>query len=174
MVGGALGACLRELGGDGPCHGPPLSRPQRATLKNAETKLAAGDGADDEEWLGAGGYFGWKQGVRRFVRKIFRAGEEAEERAPLQRVVISDCAAQHGIARFEFIEHRAQRWWNGEFESDLAVHMSQRAEMRGEYDTNHGSVCTSTDKTAGKSRTIGAQESPALEEAYTWPPLVPK
>ncbi len=42
---------------------------------------------------------------------------------------------------FEFIEHRPHGWRNGEFQRDLAVHMSQRAEMRREYDANHGSVC---------------------------------
>ena len=36
------------------------------------------------------------------------------------------------------------------------------------------SVCTSTEYTAGKSRTIGAQLSPASAEQYTCPPLVPK
>jgi hypothetical protein len=39
---------------------------------------------------------------------------------------------------------------------------------------NHPSVCTSTESTAGKSRTIGFQLSPASAEAYTCPPLVPK
>jgi hypothetical protein len=35
-------------------------------------------------------------------------------------------------------------------------------------------VCTSTLSTAGKSRTIGFQLSPASFEQYTWPPVVPK
>src|SRR5438093_11718270 len=39
---------------------------------------------------------------------------------------------------------------------------------------DHGSVCTSTDSTDGRSRTMGAQLSPASAEAYTWPPVVPK
>jgi len=38
----------------------------------------------------------------------------------------------------------------------------------------HPSVCTSTDSTAGRSRTIGAHESPASFEQYTCPPVVPK
>ena len=33
------------------------------------------------------------------------------------------------------------------------------------YETYHGIVWTSTERTAGRSRTMGAQESPALEEA---------
>ena len=38
----------------------------------------------------------------------------------------------------------------------------------------HARVCTSTESTAGRSRTIGFQLSPASAEAYTCPPLVPK
>src|SRR4029077_11063780 len=38
----------------------------------------------------------------------------------------------------------------------------------------HTSVCTSTESTPGRSRTIGDQLSPASAEAYTCPPLVPK
>jgi hypothetical protein len=113
--------------------------------KNGARKLAAGDGAYDQEGLGACGYFGGKRRVRGFVREIFGAGEEAQEGAPLQRVVIANRAAEHGIARFELIENGPQRGWNGEFESDLAVYMSQCAEMRGEYDANHGSVCPDKD-----------------------------
>ena len=36
----------------------------------------------------------------------------------------------------------------------------KRAQMRREYDTDHGSVCTSTDRTGGRSRTIGVQLNP--------------
>src|ERR1700730_818471 len=38
----------------------------------------------------------------------------------------------------------------------------------------HARVCTSTESTPGRSRTIGDQLSPASAEAYTCPPLVPK
>ena len=127
-----MGGCFGELGGDRFCHGPSTSasklRWPRDDRKNQ--KLAAGDGADDEEGFGAGRHFRRKQGVGRLVREIFGTGKKAQERAPLQRIVIADCAAEHGIARFEFIKHRPHCGWNGEFERDLAVHMSQRAEMR--------------------------------------------
>jgi hypothetical protein len=36
------------------------------------------------------------------------------------------------------------------------------------------SVWTSTDSTAGRSRTIGAQLSPPSDDPYTCPPVVPK
>src|ERR1700741_3319337 len=39
---------------------------------------------------------------------------------------------------------------------------------------SHDNVWTSTDSTAGRSRTIGFQLSPASAEQYTWPPVVPK
>ena len=48
---------------------------------------------------------------------------------------------------------------------DLAVDARQRAQMGGQHDADHGSVWTSTDSTAGRSRTIGAQLSPASAEA---------
>jgi hypothetical protein len=115
------------------CVGPPVGMTEKSW------KLAAGDGADDEERFFAGRDFGREQGVRRFVRDILGAGEEAQEGAALQGVVIADGAAKHWVARFEFIEHGAQCGRSGEFKSDLAAHVSQRAEMRGEYDANHGS-----------------------------------
>ena len=38
----------------------------------------------------------------------------------------------------------------------------------------NGSVCTSTDTTAGRSLTMAVQVSPPSRDAYTWPPVVPK
>ena len=58
--------------------------------------------------------------------------------------------------------------------SAVSAHVRERAEMLRQYDANHASVCTSTESTAGRSRTIGFQLSPASAETYTWPPVVPK
>ncbi len=44
-------------------------------------------------------------------------------------------------------------------------HARQRAQVRRQLDSNHGSVSTSTENTAGRSRTIGAQVSPPSREA---------
>ena len=44
----------------------------------------------------------------------------------------------------------------------LAVDAGQRSQMVGKHDADHGSVCTSTDTTAGRSRTIGVQLSPRV------------
>ena len=57
---------------------------------------------------------------------------------------------------------------------DLAADVRQRPQMGREHDADHGSVWTSTDSTAGRSRTMGAQLSPESAEAYTCPPVVPK
>ena len=51
---------------------------------------------------------------------------------------------------------------------------TQFPQMEGKRDPDHGSVWTSTETTAGRSRTMGAQLSPALADTYTCPPVVPK
>ena len=53
----------------------------------------------------------------------------------------------------------------GEGEAHLAVDVRQLAQMCREHDANHGSVCTSTESTAGRSRTIAFHVSPASAEA---------
>ena len=59
--------------------------------------------------------------------------------------------------------------WNLTARTDGSVVRSVDArellQMRGQHHANHGSVCTSTESTAGRSRTIGAQVSPASAEA---------
>lgn len=100
--------------------------------------LAAGDGADDEEGFLAGDDFGRQRRVPGFVGEVFGAGEETQEWAALHGIVVADCATEHGIASFQFIQDRTQGGWDGEFESDLAVHVSECAEMRGELDADHG------------------------------------
>jgi hypothetical protein len=82
--------------------------------------------------------------------------------------------AQHRIAGLERVEDRALRGLPLDVELHLAVDVRQCPQMCREYDADHGSVWTSTDSTAGRSRTMGAQLSPASAEAYTCPPVVPK
>ena len=83
--------------------------------KNAEKILAAGYGADYQEGFFACDDIGGERGVPGFVGEVFGAGEEAEEWAALQGIVVADGAAEHGIAGFQFIQDRAKSWWNGEF-----------------------------------------------------------
>src|SRR6202008_2962543 len=56
----------------------------------------------------------------------------------------------------------------------LAVHPRERPEVGRQDHPDHVSDWTSTDRTAGRSRTIGIQLSPPSAEPYTWPPVVPK
>src|SRR5580704_9157854 len=88
--------------------------------------------------------------------------------------MVADGPTQHGIAGLKRVEHRPLRDGTGDVEFHVAADVGQRSQMRWEYDADHVSVCTSTDNTAGRSLTIGAQLSPASADTYTCPPLVPK
>src|SRR5215472_7167377 len=88
--------------------------------------------------------------------------------------MVADCAAQHRIASLERVDDRALRDWTIDLELHLALNAGQTSQMRRKHDANHGSVWTSTDSTAGRSRAMGAQVSPASADAYTCPPVVPK
>src|SRR5208282_5497154 len=99
------------------------------------------------------------------MRKILLAGEEPQKRPALIRDLIANRPPQHRITGFERVKHRALRDRTIDFERHLAAGVRQRSQMLRQYDPDHGSVCTSTDSTPGKSRTIGAQLSPASAEA---------
>ena len=90
------------------------------------------------------------------------------------RDVVADRPAQHRIAGLERVEDRALRDRALDLELHLAVDVRQRPQMRRKHHSDHGSVWTSTESTAGRSRTMGAQVSPASADAYTCPPVVPK
>jgi len=109
----------------------------------------------------------WKWGIRGFVRQVFLAGKEAQERAALQGTVVTNGALQHRIASFQRVQYRTQRHSTVDFECHLEAYVRQGAQMRRKYDSDHDSVCTSTESTAGRSRTMGFQLSPASAEAYT-------
>src|SRR5208337_4512152 len=88
--------------------------------------------------------------------------------------MVANRAAQHRIAGLECVEDRAQRSRALDVKLYFAGDMCQRSQMRRKLNSDHGSVCTSTESTAGRSRTIGAQLSPASGDTYTCPPVVPK
>ena len=90
------------------------------------------------------------------------------------RDLVPDRPAQHRVAGLQGVEHRPLRRLPLHLELHLAADLRQPAQVRRQDDSNHGRVCTSTDRTAGRSRTMGVQLSPASADAYTWPPLVPK
>jgi len=107
------------------------------------------------------------------VGDVLLAREEPHERPPAEGALVADGAPQHRVAGFEGVEHGALGDDAFDIEVHLAVHLRQRPQGGGEHHADHGSVCASTDRTAGRSRTIGAQLSPASADPYTWPPVVP-
>lgn len=136
--------------------------------------MSSGDCADHQKRLGPGSYRLGQRGVRRFVGQILLTCEEPHERPALLRYMIANRALQHRIPSLECVEDRALRYWPPNFELHLAADLRQRPQMCWENDPDHANVWTSTESTAGRSRTMGFQLSPASDDAYTWPPVVPK
>src|SRR6266481_2515291 len=99
--------------------------------------------------------------------KILLAGEEPQERPTLLRDMVADRPPQHRITRFQRVDHGMLRHRALDLDLHLAGHMRQPSQVCWEHDTDHGSVWTSTESTAGRSRTMGAQLSPASAEQYT-------
>ena len=108
------------------------------------------------------------------VGEIPSAGEKAHERPAAAGRDVADRSPKDRIAALEGVEDSPLRRRGGDSELHLPIDLSECPEMSGQHDADHGRVWTSTDKTAGKSRTIGAQLSPESLEAYTCPPVVPK
>ena len=104
--------------------------------------LAAGNRANDDEWLLAGCDRVGQRGVGRLVGKILLAGEEAQESAALLRVMVADGTAQHGIVGLEGVEHGALRDWARNLDRYLAADVRQGAEMWREYDADHRTYLT--------------------------------
>ena len=139
-----------------------------------DATLATGHGPHDQKRLCAHRDRVWQWGVWQFVGQILLAGKEPHERSALLRDVITDRPSQHRIAGLKCVEDQALRGLTLKVEFHLAVDLRQRPQMCREHDSDHGSVWTSTESTAGRSRTMGAQLSPASADAYTCPPVVPK
>jgi hypothetical protein len=168
---------------------PPLPQPLNPALHTHRTRhrqidtgstffcrhdLTAGHGPDDQKRLGLTHHIVRQRSIRRFVRQILGAGEESQEWPALLRDMITDRSPQHRVGGLECVQDRALRNRSLNLHPHLAVDLGQRSKMCRQRNSNHDKVCTSTDKTAGRSRTIGAQLSPSSDDAYTWPPVVPK
>src|SRR6516225_4024735 len=106
--------------------------------------------------------------------EIFRARKETQEGSSLTCDMVADRAPQHRVACFDRVDDRADRDRAVHFKLNLAVHVRKRAQVRRQHYANrtrlHAIVWTSTDNTAGRSRTMGLHVSPASAEQYTWPP----
>src|SRR5689334_14478431 len=103
--------------------------------------------------------------------QILLTGEKPDVCPPLMSCVVADSTAQHRIARLQRVEHRADGDLALDFELHLTRDARQSPEMCRKYDSDHGRVWTSTESTAGRSRTMGFHVSPASGDAYTWPPV---
>src|SRR5688572_19006392 len=124
--------------------------------------LPAGERPDDQEGFGAT-HHGLRQwGIGRVVRQVLLARIEAHERPAPERGLVADRAAQHRVTRLERIEHRALRHRTGHVDLDLSADPRERLQMLWQGNADHDSVCTSTDSTGGRSRTIAFQLSPAF------------
>ena len=97
--------------------------------------------------------------------QVLLAREEPDESPALAAVMVADGPAQHRVALFQRVQDRALGDLAGEVQFDFTIDPGQGPQVRREHDPDHDSVCTSTDSTAGRSRTIGAQLSPASAEA---------
>src|SRR5262245_13195003 len=97
--------------------------------------------------------------------QILLTGEEPHERPAFLSDLVADRSTQHRVAGLERVEDRTLRNLTLALQLHLAVDARQRPQMCREHDSDHGSVWTSTDSTAGRSRTMGAQLSPASADA---------
>ena len=94
--------------------------------------------------------------------QILLAGEEPHERPPLAGARIAKGATQDGVLQLDRVEHRTLG--GHRLDLHLAVAVGELAQLGRQQDPDHDSVCTSTDSTAGRSRTIGRQLSPESAE----------
>src|SRR5258705_10826443 len=94
------------------------------------------------------------------MREILLAGEKAQERPPLERHVVADGASKHGILVFKRIKHRplCNRW--RDLDLHFGPHLRKTPKMERKFDPDHFNVCTSTESTAGRQRTMGASLAP--------------
>ena len=132
------------------------------------------DGPDNPKDLCPGRHGVGQQRIHPFVGQVFLASEEPEQWSALMGDVVADGAAQHRIAGFERVEDRALRDGGRDVERHLALDLGEVSQVEWQFDSDHDSVWTSTENTAGRSRTMGNQRSPPSAEAYTCPPVVPK
>ena len=106
--------------------------------------------------------------------KVLAAGKEPQKGLTLLRNVITNRAAQHRVTGLERVDDRTLCDQTLNVELHLAADARESTKVWRKLNSDHGSVWTSTESTAGKSRTMGPHESPASVDAYTCPLVVPK
>ncbi len=96
--------------------------------------------------------------------EVLLAGEKAHERPALLGNGVAQSPLQHRIAGLEGVDQRSLSRLTGDLELYLPIHVCEVSQVRRQPDADHGNVWTSTDRTAGKSLTMGAQLLPASAE----------
>ena len=108
--------------------------------------------------------------VGRVVGEVFGAAVEAHVRPTLAAVAVTDRAEQHRILRLQAVQQPALGDRSGTVEGPAtSMRTSPLTRARffrcaGQDNPDHGNTWTSTESTAGRSRTIGAQLSPLSAE----------
>lgn len=143
----------------------PLVPERRESWFAYEGPLASGNGPYDQKRFRPRRDRVRQRRVWRRMRQIFLAGEETQERPALPGNLIANGPAQHRIASLERVQQRAQRGRTFDIERHFARGVRQCSQMLRQDHPDHASVCTSTESTGGRSRTIGAHRSPASAEA---------
>ena len=147
----------------------PVDETGRVTLLIVNFFSTSRDGPNDQKRLNTADDRIRQFGFGRFEGQIFLAGEESHEGPTLQCAVVANRPAQDGITGFERVQDGTQCYRPPDLNLHLALHASQVSQVIRKHDADfgfhiQGSVCTSTDKTPGKSRTMGFQESPLSAE----------
>jgi hypothetical protein len=79
-------------------------------------------------------------GVGRFVGQVLLAREEPHESATLAALLVANGPAQHRVAGFQRVEHRALGYRAADEKFDLAVDAGQSPQVRWKHNPDHGSV----------------------------------
>jgi len=103
--------------------------------------------------------------VDRFERKVPLARVKPDELTSLLGQRVTNRTQEHWEGCLEGVDHARRRRRSRHLEFDLTLDVREHLEVGRKDDPDHANVCTSTDNTAGRSRTIGSQESPELADA---------
>jgi hypothetical protein len=127
--------------------------------------LPARDCTDDQEWFCPVCNRMRQRRIGRFMRQIFAAGKKSDHRPASLGYMITYCPPQHWIFGFNSVQERALSYFSVELKVYFAIDIGERTQMRRKNNAYHGNDCTSTESTAGKSRTMGFHVSPASADA---------
>jgi len=129
-------------------------------LSQTLVSLSPRDRTENEKYLFSRGDFCRQRQIGRFERKVLPAHKESQKGAALLRDMIADGPPQHRVTRLERVEDGTRR--NGTLDGNLnfGARLRQPLQVIWKHDTYQGSVWTSTENTAGRSRTMALQLSP--------------